>query len=496
MKLQATDRRRGIMQVLMGGPAVWWLWLRDPGMHAWAYRRRRLLNWFPIGLAYALMYMGRYNLTTAQKSLSEQLTLADFGDISTAGAWVYGISFLISGPLADRLGGRRSMLIGTAGAIAANAAMGLVLYGITMWQWDVSVYWSFMVLFAVNMHFQSYGAVSIVTVKAPWFHVNERGQFGTIFGWMIALGVYFAFDWGASLVGASRGTLGAKDPGWFGNAMATLFGFGGNGVDANWWLFYVPAILLGVMWLVMFVTLRDTPSQAGFSDFETGQTNISEETRTPLLTLIKKVFTHPVMLVVIAIEFCSGILRNGTTQWYYLIAGETGIKSTVWVTANWGLSLLIAGVIGSTLAGWASDHFFQARRGPVVALLYGAATIAAGVLYVTLPSNPTIASFAALFMVMTVFGVHGALSGTATADFGGRNTGLVVGIVDGMVYLATGLQFLVVGRLIAPAGELAKDAANWSAWPVFEGCFALIGTLLAIRIWHAKPKPKITLISS
>ena len=33
------------------------------------------------------------------------------------------------------------------------------------------------VLYAVNMYFQSYGAVSIVKVNATWFHVRERGGF-------------------------------------------------------------------------------------------------------------------------------------------------------------------------------------------------------------------------------------------------------------------------------------------------------------------------------
>ena len=30
--------------------------------HSEAYRRRRVLNWLPLGLTYAFLYMGRYNL--------------------------------------------------------------------------------------------------------------------------------------------------------------------------------------------------------------------------------------------------------------------------------------------------------------------------------------------------------------------------------------------------------------------------------------------------
>jgi hypothetical protein len=35
----------------------------------------------------------------------------------------------------------------------------------------------FSVLYAANMYFQSFGAVSIVKVNAHWFHVTERGGF-------------------------------------------------------------------------------------------------------------------------------------------------------------------------------------------------------------------------------------------------------------------------------------------------------------------------------
>jgi OPA family glycerol-3-phosphate transporter-like MFS transporter len=93
----------------------------------------------------------------------------------------------------------------------------------------------------------------------------------------------------------------------------------------------------------------------------------------------------------------------------------------------------------------------------------------------------------ALVISMGVIGVHGILSGTATADFAGtKNAGAAVGIVDGMVYLGTGLQSLVIGLLV-PTGDEAKNPANWSAWPFFLVPFAFIGFFLALRIWNALP---------
>ena len=69
---------------------------------------------------------------------------------------------------------------------------------------DIDLVVVFSILYALNMYFQSYGAVSIVKVNAHWFHVRERGIFGGIFGTLISLGIYFAFDWGQNIVEATK----------------------------------------------------------------------------------------------------------------------------------------------------------------------------------------------------------------------------------------------------------------------------------------------------
>jgi hypothetical protein len=42
------------------------------------------------------------------------------------------------------------------------------------------------------------------------------------------------------------------------------------------------------------------------------------------------------------------------------------------------------------------------------------------------------------------------------------------------------------GNITGPA----TDPANWQAWPVAMIPLALMGFLLALRVWNAKPKPK------
>src|SRR2546430_8788661 len=82
--------------------------------HTPAFRRRRVLNWLPLGLTYAFLYMGRYNVNGLVDA--KLISKAEFGNIDAVGQIVYGLAFLINGPLADRLGGRATILMAAAGA--------------------------------------------------------------------------------------------------------------------------------------------------------------------------------------------------------------------------------------------------------------------------------------------------------------------------------------------------------------------------------------------
>ena len=194
--------------------------------HSTAFRHRRVLNWLPLGLTYAFLYMGRYNLTVAKNAFGDLMTKADFGTIFFWGTLTYGCAFIINGPLTDRFGGRKAILIGAAGAAVANLAMGLVTYlGYTS-----NLVLVFSILYALNMYFQSFGAVAIVKVNAHWFHVRERGVFGGIFGILISLGVYFAFDWGRMIVENAP----------------------------TYWVFFVPTVLLIVFFAIDFFAVSYT----------------------------------------------------------------------------------------------------------------------------------------------------------------------------------------------------------------------------------------------
>ena len=152
--------------------------------HSQAYRLRRFANWFPLGFTYATLYMGRYNFNVAKGAIGAEfhLSKAETGLIATAGFWTYALAVLFNGPLADKIGGRRAILVGATGACVLNAVIGLLFLGHA----TGGLLASLSVLYAINMYFQSFGALSVVKVNSAWFHVRERGLLGGVFGAMIS----------------------------------------------------------------------------------------------------------------------------------------------------------------------------------------------------------------------------------------------------------------------------------------------------------------------
>lgn len=454
--------------------------------HSAAYRRRRIMNWLPLGLTYAFLYMARYNLTVSKRAFENlagsgggaMMGNDAFGVIFGIGTVVYGVSFLINGPLTDRFGGRWSILLGAGGAALANVAMGLITWSLRTHGPGYEFFYRnfvavFSVLYAVNMYFQSFGAVAIVKVNAAWFHVRERGVFGAIFGILISLGLYFAYDWGG-LILKKFGLI---------------------------WVFFVPAAVLAVFWLLDVLMVRDQPSEAGFADFDTADATSGDHgPRLGAVKVFKAMLRNPIIVTIALIEFCSGFLRQAIMQWFQTFAKQTngalGLKDG-FVSANWGLLLCCAGILGGVVAGVISDHLFQSRRGPAAVLLYGVMLIGAVALVFAYTSP--IVGWLVVVMSMAVIGVHGMLSGTASMDFGGsKNAGIAVGIIDGFVYLGTAAMSFTYALVLPkeqldPTGKIvgpATDPGNWQPWPLAMIPLAVVGLLLAWRIRNAKPKPR------
>ena len=465
----------------------------NPLKHGPWFLSRRFINWFPLGMTYAFLYMGRYNLTVAKNSLGGLMSNEDFGLIFAAGTATYAFSFLINGPLVDKIGGKRGILIAAIGSSLANIALGIITWLVLTNRLHVRLLGTFSVVYAINMYFQSYGAVSIIKVKANWFHVRERGVFGAIFGTLISFGVYFAFDWGQAIVnitkaGAPRVTTGLT------SFVRDVFVSNGQTVDATWAVFFLPAaILLG--WAILDLWLiKETPEHAGFPYLETHDASSGHmHEKYTTLDLLKKVFLNPLIVMFAFVELTAGVLRNGIMQWYTIFGHQVKQAGAEIILGNWGLLLCVFGIAGGFAGGLISDKFFQSRRGPPVAIFSAFMLMMAAVMAMNLFRFPLLVGVSALLIVAAVTGVHSLMSGTAAADFGGRKaTATASGITDGFVYLGSSVQSVCVGFLVGDhpsggAGVFDLSHRGWQWWPVFLMPFALVGAFIAYRIWHELP---------
>ena len=455
----------------------------NPLQHGPWFLSRRFINWFPLGMTYAFLYMGRYNLTVAKNAFGTLMSNEDFGLIFAAGTGVYAFSFLVNGPLVDRIGGKSGIVIAALGASAANIAMGVITWLVLTGRTQIHLFWPFVGIYALNMYFQSYGAVSIIKVKANWFHVRERGVVGAIFGTLISFGVYFAFEWGQALIDMTVAhPTRAED--WLQSLLRRLFVPAGTVHDATWTIFFVPAGIL-LVWLVLDLWLiKETPEDAGFPYLDTHDASSGHmDEKYTTLDLLKKVFCSPLMLMLGGVELTAGVLRNGIMQWYTVFAKQVPQLGAEWIGQNWGLLLCMFGIVGGFAGGLISDKFFQSRRGPPAALFSAFMLMMAAVMAMTQHKVPLVVGLAALLIVAAVTGVHSLMSGTAAADFGGRKaTATCSGLIDGCVYLGSSVQSICVGFITG------SKIGWWQGWPIFLMPFALAGGLIAWRIWSELPE--------
>jgi OPA family glycerol-3-phosphate transporter-like MFS transporter len=252
-------------------------------------------------------------------------------------------------------------------------------------------------------------------------------------------------------------------------------------MDATWAVFFVPAAILAVWALLDIWLIRDTPEHAGFPHLDTHDASSGHmHEEYSAFDLLKMVFLNPLIVMFAFVELTAGVLRNGIMQWYTIFGHDVKQPGAEVILANWGLLLCVFGIVGGFAGGLISDKFFQSRRGPPAVIFCAFMLMMTAVMAMNLFSFPFVVGVAALLIVAAVTGVHSLMSGTAAADFGGRKaTATASGIVDGFVYLGSGVQSVGVGYLVTHY--------SWQWWPIFLMPFALIGGLVAWRIWHELP---------
>lgn len=443
--------------------------------HPPGYRARRGLNWGFLGLLYTSFYLCRYNLSIANKSISDEFNFsrADMGVIITTALLTYAFGQIINGLLTDKLGGKRAMLIGAGGTIAMNILFGAISLlplapadtgakASVHFNWlggevALSLLSLFVVVRGMDGYLQAFGAPGMIKINTAWFAQRERGRFAGIYGFMINLGRFGIFKIGPAL----------------------LAGFTFLGLwqipPLHWrWLFWAPAAVCGVVALGMALAVKPTPEAAGFSDIGgISETPAVASEKIRLRDVLRKVAGQPVLWVTALAYACTGAVRQSVDQWFPRFMQEVhhlDLNSAQFQFL--GFLIPFVASTGSLISGYVSDTIFKGRRAPVAAWIYFLETAV-----IVLAAQFHSADAAVLFLVLISFTANSthSLLGTASAmDIGGRKmAGFASGLIDSFQYFGGSLAGWFLGRLLDQ---------NWGWYFYFMAPFGLMGGLLMLTI--------------
>ena len=454
-----------------------------PVVHPPGFVARRRMNWIFLGLMYGFFYMSRYNLAAIQAAMKELYgwSNADYGKIVSAATFVYGSAVFLNGPIADKIGGKRAILLGSAGAAFFNLAFGAcfvflghsaVVKGGTVLTPAVYTHGmtastmiaTFAVLWGANHYFQSFGALSIVKINAAWFHVRERGSFAGIFGIMIQSGRLFAFQ--------------------FSPLILSLL---------PWqYCFWIPAAILVVMFFVNWKYVENSPADAGFQ-FDTADETAEEAAQRPSLGFVlRKVFASKAAWLIAASSICIGMTRNSIDHWWSgYFATVFSIKAAD-LRSNLAYNVVALGtpvmaILGGLVAGNLSDKVFGARRAPVIFFAFiGQALI----LLLLSFAYRSLWGGAVLLLCIAFFiqSAHSLVGGAASMDFGGKKAvATAAGLFDGAQYLAASVVGYGLGTLLDHFKDRTNPGVEFAKWPLFPLPFAILGAILMAQLWNVRP---------
>lgn len=432
------------------------------------FLRQRLLNLYILGLSYACFYASRYNLANSHGILAKSLgwSYSVYGKIISIALLVYGISVFLNGPVGDRIGGKKSILIGAAGAFFSNILFGLsyylnnhqipytnIVYGGQVLIESLTIIWS------INYFFQAFGALSIVKINTAWFQLHERGTMSAKVGFLIHMGRL------AVLVAVPYILLKLPWP----------------------WAFFIPSIALLLAFLSILFFVKERPEDIGIVYFDKPYEHLS------LKELLKKVFTSKVILLTAILAFCLGGIRNGLEHWVsrffisrYELQPEVLVKFAPY--NMYSVLMPASMILASLIAGPSSQKYFQSRRYPLIAMSMASILYLLPIFSLLIVSPLSNAYAVCIIIILTMFFsqiAHSLLMGSLCADIAGRSaTASTAGFFDGMSY-AGGAAVSTLLSIMLDLGK-GKLLSEWYLWPLSLILFAVIGTFIGTVFWNKR----------
>lgn len=398
--------------------------------HGYAWRYLMLFS-----VLYCFLYCTRLNLSNAGAVMMEGLgwSKSDFGILTGALFWAYGIGQFVNGRLSEIVGPAKFVVASVVLSVAAN-----VLFS---FQTSIAV---MTIIWGLNGYFQSMAWTPGVAILTKWWPGPTRG---------FATGLAHAFSGFGQVAAILSVALAFKillDMGWRS-------------------AFLVSAAFPLVALVVYLVWARTSPRQIGLSEYvedDPARAKIEEEMRMLVaqrgkLYPYKYVLSNGQFMVWVVIAFITGLARYGLVTWiplYFIDRFNISVTSGLMGS----LSLPVGMGIGTLVVPWMTDKWCPNNRLPAViaSALVGAASIGGFLLL-----NPTVGW--QMVCVQVLLFVAGfciyAINGTAWAyatDIGGRVfSATSSGVLNFSAYMGAAAQSFVYGFLLDKIGWFSVFAS-------------------------------------
>ncbi len=379
---------------------------------------------------YAACYFGRANFSVAmplladalrQRGVSADEAVVRLGEVYSLGVLAYAIGKMALGGLGDLWGGRRSFLLALGGAalftLLFSFGAGLPL---------------FTVAWVGNRLTQSVGWAGLIKVTGRWFDFHTHG---TVIG---ILSVSY-------LVGDALAR----------QSMGALLAHGATWVD----LFRFAALVLGALFILNLVLLRETRTELGFAPTTTNPVNLYAEEPPVAGRLTWAAWLRPLLLsrsfrLVCVLSFGCTVVREAFNVWMPVF-----LKDSVGFDAASAASLSAVfpavGAVSVLLTGWAGDRLGVNGRPTLLFIGLVATALVLIALYALEPALIGRGATVCLIglVAFCLLGPYSYLGGAFALDFGGARGGaLASGLIDGVGYLGGTLAGAGVARIAVAFG--------------------------------------------
>ncbi|MBR1871637.1 MAG: MFS transporter [Bacteroidales bacterium] len=415
-------------------------------------------------VGYLLFYFVRKNFSLVMPALESELGLTklQLGTFLTINGIVYGISRFTNGFLADRFSRKAIMAFGLALSAVVNIFIGLSpqlngALNLLDGEGKATLGFAYFVggLLIINGYMQGMGYPPCASLMANWFRPSELATKQSIWN--------------------SSHSIGA-------GLVALLCGFilQRYSYSAWQWCFFIPAALALAGAVLVFFGLEDTPESVGLPSPEEldGEKKVTVKDHKSYRKFIHlMVFRNPIIWILAATNFCVYVIRFTILDWGTTFMTQYKGMDIAVASSVVAASELFGGIVGTLVAGWATDKFFSSKAHRVCLICTLGATLSFFMFWKT-PDSMNWLSI--VFIVLSSFFVYGpqALLGIAASNQATKHAAAsangVLGIVGYVSPLVSGMLF----------GFLA-DSYGWdSVFAVAIG-FGLLGAVVIASMWKA-----------